>query len=391
MALKWVHQHINAFGGDPLRVTISGHSAGSVSAHLHMFSPASKDLFRNAILMSGVGNSPFARLTIDQRAVVDKLATAAGITNAEKMPSNELAAALRTVPAMDLVKAGGALKVWDVHPFVNFRPNLEDESWPEPFMTRNLFQLTRSVNMPQTVPWIGGSMLSTGEGTVMALKLVSDPVLQAEFNKNFDEHFTLVLELNGTKNTEKVDEIIERLVAEYMGGVRELNKDTMDGFLALLGDAYFTHPLYRTIAADLNSGAGAAHSLTGALQFVYRGPYTFSQFFTGSSKDYGAVHVDDMLYLFGMPLLIPNGLPKSSAEYEIMKKYVGLYVEYAKNGNVEIFTKIGPCTIESFERSDGSGICDYLSIANGTEPFKVEHTWNVARMQLWDYVDKTLF
>lgn len=42
LALKWVRDSIEAFGGDPSRVTIFGESAGAVSVHLHMLSPASK-------------------------------------------------------------------------------------------------------------------------------------------------------------------------------------------------------------------------------------------------------------------------------------------------------------------------------------------------------------
>jgi len=52
-ALKWVRQNIGAFGGDPSRVTIAGQSAGGESVLIHLVSPESKGLYRQAIVESG--------------------------------------------------------------------------------------------------------------------------------------------------------------------------------------------------------------------------------------------------------------------------------------------------------------------------------------------------
>lgn len=53
MALKWIHENIEKFGGDPKRVTIMGQSGGAKSVGNLMVSPLAKGLFQQAIMVSG--------------------------------------------------------------------------------------------------------------------------------------------------------------------------------------------------------------------------------------------------------------------------------------------------------------------------------------------------
>ena len=53
MALKWVHENIAAFGGDPDNVTIFGESAGAASCTLQPLVPGSQKYFKRLIAESG--------------------------------------------------------------------------------------------------------------------------------------------------------------------------------------------------------------------------------------------------------------------------------------------------------------------------------------------------
>src|SRR3954452_5464526 len=77
-ALEWVQEEIEAFGGDPAKVTIGGQSAGGMACGTLLASPAGRGLFRAAICMSGarVPTWPAA----DALALTEAVASSSGVT-----------------------------------------------------------------------------------------------------------------------------------------------------------------------------------------------------------------------------------------------------------------------------------------------------------------------
>lgn len=101
LALKWVNDHIEYFGGDPNSITLVGLSAGGASVHYHYLSPMSRGLFHAGISMSGTALMPWTQAE-NSRVKAFKLGEIFGCpTNA----SSELVQCLKTKPAHSIVQA----------------------------------------------------------------------------------------------------------------------------------------------------------------------------------------------------------------------------------------------------------------------------------------------
>lgn len=90
LALDWVRDNAAAFGGDPDRVTIVGHSGGGAKVSALLALPSAEGLFHRAVIQSGVVSLD----TVDRDEGVDTagrvLAEAGGLDALRTLPVDEL-------------------------------------------------------------------------------------------------------------------------------------------------------------------------------------------------------------------------------------------------------------------------------------------------------------
>jgi para-nitrobenzyl esterase len=151
-ALQWVRQNIAHFGGDPNAVTIAGQSAGAVSVHMLVSSPAACGLFQRAIAQSG----PPSLLGLHRReeAEADGLAFAVelGCTSVDALralDARQLLVAPSATPRFRPFADGRLLPAWPpaaCSPAVNDVPMLVGQNRDENSAFDPLYEMLDETN-----------------------------------------------------------------------------------------------------------------------------------------------------------------------------------------------------------------------------------------------------
>ena len=137
LAMQWLRDNAAAFGGDPARVTLWGESAGAISTMAHLVTPASKGLFKRAILQSSLG-IPFFPASLSTQ-FGNFLAITVGCA-----PSN--ITCLQAVPLASLLNASASVSAAS-HFSALWYPTIDKQTQNQPLSAAGLASIPPSVDI----------------------------------------------------------------------------------------------------------------------------------------------------------------------------------------------------------------------------------------------------
>lgn len=310
LALQWVHDHIEVFGGDKNHVTIFGESAGGASVGHHLLSPMSAGLFQSAVSISG---SPLCDWAFkkDPMYWAKKLAERLDCSTES---SSKLVECLKKIPAVDIVQKTMEIMSQGLMTSVIFSPSLDGK-----FLLHSPRDIMESGNLPSKVPLITG--VNRDETLTFYLgvqknhpeaNLASKEVIYRLINKMLDD--------KGNS-----PDVTKLYVDEYLTSV-DLNnvEETREAVIKMMSHAMFVMGHYETVALRTRYGLP-----TYAYELEYDPSLGFNELMQSELK--GVSHADDLFLTFDGPLF---GLLKPNAnDQKIIDVIRELWTNLARFGN----------------------------------------------------------
>jgi len=330
LGLKWVSEHISAFGGDPDKVTIMGESAGSASVTYHMISPLSQPYFHQAIAESG---SALASWAFDSEPEKHAMEIASYLGCPTTTTSEFVSCVKNEKSAADIVLAhkkyftneraygrlgfGGSSPCAQTHGIEKFVTK-----HPKDYLHDQIYHGNKSPK-----PAMFGSNKHEGSfvlGLMYNSFFVPNHILDDKFFLEFEFTTTLLRAMGLNDDSGNIYEMLEYVYFNHadMGDWSKM----MEGMINLVGTFFIKAATHEFMKDHQLSGVDSWY-----YSFEYYGEHSLWNFLFPGNKppiERGVTHGDEMMYLFSTGIFKFN-----DHDWDIAWKMVNLWTNFAIYGN----------------------------------------------------------
>ncbi|XP_071576019.1 venom carboxylesterase-6-like [Temnothorax nylanderi] len=365
MALRWVSENIEWFGGDPKKVTLVGLSAGGASVHYHYLSQLSANLFKGGISFSGTA---FDCWTQTENSL-DKAKKLSALMGCPTTSSRDMIRCLRYRPARAIVQATSEFMPFLYNPFTPFGPVVEKIGDEAPFIDRTPVEIINSGDV-QDVPWVTG--VTSEEGLYPVAEFIAVDQNLKELNDNWDILGPHFLDFNYTIPKEKHIEIA-RLIKTHYFGTKPIDRQSTKELIQMSSDRFFVVDSEK--AARMQ--AGVNQNPVWYYYFSYRGAQSLSDSFSGTTENYGVSHGDDVFYVLNTPWVNPTTTQK---DRDMQKQLIDFWVLFATEGIPKVANVEWP-KLDSSKKE-----LHYLHIAS-PDQINMDSNANLGEKEFWNSIN----
>ena len=329
LALLWIKDNIQKFGGDINRITLLGHgTTGAPNVMVHLISPKSRGLFSQAILMSGSIYSSYSDVNHDMSLSNELVRILSCDTQMEK----SVLQCLQQKSVHDLLKAyevifknGNYTRI--LGPIIDDYLDSSDQVIPDD--PRVLFASKTFIN--QDIPIMMG--LTSNEGAFLQDLYVEFGKQGPEVLKKFVDD-TLLPNVLAQMQFSPIgqNQIKEAINWKFFEQIPTTSAHYLNSLQKLISETRFEIPFFETLEILTNSNNESEIVLDKL--FVYLFHHSNSMDMRGKINYFGgASHSSELPFLLGPSLYQEIGRRRfSQAEDKLCKKIRGFFAEFIKTG-----------------------------------------------------------